>query len=123
MMKSLLAATAFVLGFAQAAFGAEKGFVCIGTEPFFAVVISLENGEMYVDAPEYTQTQTYRVEGPHEAQGLSDGVVTVFKGVDATATLVSEVLAGKCNDGMSDNEHPYHLILLEGNTVKYGCCR
>jgi len=122
-MKNLwiISATCF---FASLGAQAEsKTLNCIGTEPFFSVEINVEEAKMtYTDPVEHGHAHS--IVGPLQAAGVQDDVVMVFKckSMDVSATLLSEKLAGKCSDRMSEAEHTYHLIYRDGQLVKYGCC-
>lgn len=124
-MKQILLAAALVLGFSQVASANVNDLFCVGTEPFFALDISVANGMMKETSPEDLKGTMYKIDGPINAQGLQDSVVMVFKGhySDITLNVISEHVAGKCSDGMSDEEYSYHLVYVNGQNVKYGCCK
>ena len=124
-MKQILLAAALVLGFSQEASANVNRLFCVGTEPFYAIDIHVSSGMMKLTTPEDLNGTTYEIEGPINAQGIQDNVVMVFKGrySDITLNVISEHVAGKCHDGMSDEKYPYHLVYMHGDSVKYGCCK
>jgi uncharacterized membrane protein len=99
-----------------------KGFVCVGTEPFFSVDIDVNSGKLNYTAPEVLNGMDYKISKPMNAVGLNELTVVVFKGKGVNATVLSNDVGARCTDGMSDNEYSYHLVLTRGDIVNYGCC-
>ncbi len=123
-MKSLLILTMmFFSVFAKAT--AAQELECLGTEPFFGLKIDFENQEMSYAAPGEAKALISSIRTISQAQGMKSDMVTVIqsKNSETTATLIEKRIAGAaCNDGMSDREYVYHLVLNLPNKVLYGCC-
>jgi len=108
--------------FASTAHAELKGYVCMGTEPFYSVDIDVKKGELTYVAPEVIDGESYKISGPKHAAGMSEDSVAVFQGQNVSATILSASISGACSDGMSDNSYDYHLVLTKGDRVLYGCC-
>lgn len=93
-----------------------KDYECFGTEPFWGVSAN-DKTILYHDVVT-DKDLVLNVTNKLNAAGYSEDVATVYKTKYSSLTIV----AGECNDGMSDNEYKYHAVFNNGNTVFYGCC-
>jgi uncharacterized membrane protein len=123
-MFKIVIATAALVMFSTSAFAEFKGLVCFGTEPFWDIDINVTQGTLKYKAPENLKGTVYKMAKPVSAIGMGELTVMVFKGSrsDVSATVLSDQIAGKCSDGMSENEYTFHVVYRKGSEVKYGCC-
>lgn len=123
-MKILILAASALLASNAAHASEAQNFVCGGTEPFYSLTISGSKGLMTYSGPENLKGTSYAIKAPIHAAGLVSGTVSVIQGKKSpvSATLISNVMAGNCSDGMSDHEYAYHLVYKNGDEVLYGCC-
>lgn len=107
-MKKYLALVILSLSFNASA------LTCYGTEPFFGLAID----------------STSMSFGFYGAEGLSEKIISTtdargtkgFAYKVRTKNMSASIITGDCNDGMSDRNYPFHLLLERGNDVFYGCC-
>lgn len=100
-----------------------KGYLCVGTEPFYSLEIK-GNKMVYSDAVSEKKT-TYKVSRPVDAAGVSSGNAVSYreKNGKAVVTLLSSSMAGSdCSDGMSDNKYAYHMMFVTEKFTHFGCC-
>jgi uncharacterized membrane protein len=123
MIKSGLFAFALLAGSANV-HAEVKGLSCFGTEPFYTLDIDVAAKKLTYRNPATEQDEVHLVFPPLHADGLPETGVMVFKGrrTDVNVTVISDSLAGKCTDGMSEGEYAYHVVYTNGHVVKYGCC-
>lgn len=97
-------------------FASAADMKCNGTEPFWSV--SVKNGSLTYDNPSNDGSSVRTIESTRDAAGTMPGYITVIKTASSTLTVV----AGTCNDGMSDNEYSHHAVFDVDGTVFGGCC-
>lgn len=94
-----------------------KGYACMGTEPFFSLKVQGQN--LKLETPDGLNSQM-AVTGPITPHGVPEGAVAVYKSKEND--VVVSIVYGKCTDGMSDKEYPYHLVYSKDEHALYGCC-
>lgn len=91
----------------------EKGYNCIGTEPFWNVKVE-KAGITYHRMGEEPVVFPYQAA---KKQGAGSVYETTVKG----RRLVVAITPGECSDGMSDNTYPYSVQAdIDGETLR-GC--
>ncbi len=91
----------------------EKGFKCVGTEPFWSLQIE-KSGIVFHHMDEEPMTYPYR---PPQKQAKSQ-VYETFEGDSKLKIILTE---GKCSDGMSDDEYPYMVQVERDGQIYKGC--
>src|SRR5262245_36494745 len=114
-MKSIFALMCL---FAVHAHADVKGYVCLGTEPFYS--LKIQGTDLTLETPEDELPHRYVVTGPQTPEGLQDGYVSIYRS-EAQKAVIS-IVTGECTDGMSENKYGYHLVYVEGGRALYGCC-
>ncbi|MBC7427920.1 MAG: hypothetical protein H7336_04855 [Bacteriovorax sp.] len=96
---------------------AASDFSCGGTEPFWDLTIKGST----VTYNAFLADESIKVEkiiSRTQAAGTQEDTAVVIK----SETLTSTILAGECNDGMSDNIYSHRIVLTSGDSVLTGCC-
>lgn len=107
-MKNYLALVIFSLSFNASA------LTCYGTEPFFGLAI--DSTSMIFGFYGVGELRE-KIISKTDAQGTKDFAYKV-----RTNNMSASIITGDCNDGMSDRNYSFHLLLERGNDVFYGCC-
>lgn len=89
---------------------------CGGTEPFWSV--SVKNGILKYQDPSSLKALSLKVVSTQDAAGYTPGNIQVIKTKFTRLSLV----AGQCNDGMSDEVYSHHAIYEKDGVVLGGCC-
>lgn len=93
--------------------GLEKGFKCVGTEPFWSINVE-KSGIVFHHMDEEPMAYPYQ---PPQKQANSQ----VYETSTGDSKLKIIVTEGKCSDGMSEGEYPYTVqVERDGQTYK-GC--
>lgn len=112
MKKVFLALTAMVLSIPAFAINLD----CSGTEPFWNA--SVKNNIMTVSDPTLDTSAKLRVLSVNQAAGFTANNIMVVKTKYSRLTVV----AGDCNDGMSEETYSHHAVLERDGIVFGGCC-
>jgi uncharacterized membrane protein len=98
------------------AWGLPEGFRCFGTEPFWMIAPTAEGFEMTtpdtMDSPDLISVQDF---SPPDDVSLG----LFFRGTEKGVALTSQVLPGRCSDGMSERAYGLHYTDTAG---RLGCC-
>ena len=90
-------------------------YECFGTEPFWGAKIT--KTELSID--DFETQSTSKIMSRETAAGVGEDYAFIVRTKDQTAS----VIAGECNDGMSDNIYSHHIMIDNvGGRVVYGCC-
>lgn len=109
----------FLLALLSTASAFAGEYKCFGTEPFWSVDISISEKGITGDFDVFgLETKKITFNKEINAEGYNPNFIKVLVGDDAQANII----ANKCNDGMSDTVYPYEIILRDGDAVLYGCC-
>jgi uncharacterized membrane protein len=120
MKKSTLTLLALLSLNAFAA--AESQLTCFGTEPFWEINIS-NNNQMRLLYPGETD-QIFTLIQKTSASGTSGDFAFQISGHNTRTELLKlNIIKGNCNDGMSDIEYPYNVMVEHQNRLLYGCCK
>lgn len=122
-MKLQLLATLALITISNSAWA--SNYRCVGTEPFFNIVIDPSSKKLRYSTPTNVDGTVYAITKSLQADGLQTGNVFMFKGTksNVSATLTHSNIAGNaCSDGMSDTAYTYHLVFNRNLSVQYGCC-
>lgn len=110
-MKALMT---FILAISFSSAFADE-LACHGTEPFWGAKIT----DTAVIVDDFESTSTQAIASRTGAVGMQPDFVFVVK----TKNQSLSVVTGECNNGMSDEIFPYHVVFDRGDgTVFYGCC-
>ena len=112
-MKALMSVV-FLSLFAFAALASEIN--CSGTEPFWSLTVT--GDKMVYSSPIEEDNATFKVVSALQAAGFAPGYITVIKSKYTSLTLV----AGQCNDGMSDETYTHHAVFDKSGVILGGCC-
>ncbi|MBY0516575.1 MAG: hypothetical protein K2P81_06700 [Bacteriovoracaceae bacterium] len=113
-MKHLLFASLISVFSLSNAFAATLN--CGGTEPFWGLKVT--DKMMTFSSPELEKPVSLKVISKTEAAGFTAGFAFVVKSKFSSLS----VIAGECNDGMSDEVYSHHAIYENGGAVLAGCC-
>ena len=114
--KILFILCAFLLSFSFQAL-ASTDYSCFGTEPFWG--LKLEGSKVSLSFPLGDEVKTEQVISRVTAYGVNEDVAFVVKINNGSATIIG----GECNDGMSDEIYPSHIVFASEDSVYYGCCK
>ncbi|OFZ20977.1 MAG: hypothetical protein A2X94_06485 [Bdellovibrionales bacterium GWB1_55_8] len=109
----------FLIGTGAIAQAAET-YNCHGTEPFWSIEFDQTSGT-YADP--MNESVAVKVDNKREAAGFSAGVATVFDIYANGKKAVVAVTMNSCNNGMSDEEFDYQVVIIGNDDVLMGCCR
>ena len=106
-MKKFIALLSLTLTFSVMA---DTNFACLGTEPFWGLTVEGSNAT-FTSASDATQT-------------TETALITTVAGntVVTTESAKATIIAGECNDGMSDNVYSSSIEYKIGASTLYGCC-
>jgi uncharacterized membrane protein len=90
---------------------------CSGTEPFWNADVNSNSVTFNLVGDDSVKVSN--IKSITNAAGMSDGYAFV---IEADKNISLSILKGECNDGMSDNIYPFHVILKDSKNVFYGCC-
>ena len=100
----------------------ESSMTCVGTEPFWAVNVS-SNNQMTLLFPG-EDDQVFTINHKTSASGTSGDFAFQISGSNSRAEFLKlNIIKEKCNDGMSDLEYPYSVLVDHQNRILYGCCK
>ena len=98
------------------AWGLPEGFRCFGTEPFWMIAPTAEGFEITtpetMESPDIISVQDFS-----PPDDISLGLF--FRGAEKGGALTSQVLPGRCSDGMSERAYGLHYTDSAG---RLGCC-
>jgi uncharacterized membrane protein len=95
----------------------KMNFRCIGTEPFWSVVI--RNGSILFLTPDNADGEEWKFTPPAVSAGKWIYTTTDAKNRAVTITITE----GKCSDGMSEMEFAYRAAIKLGTINLNGCAR
>jgi uncharacterized membrane protein len=128
-ISSLLIAAAILLGFnSSAAMAGEKSArkvnSCFGTEPFWELEIT-NKVVQFKDAGNNIVMTIPKVT-PATAEGTNEDYIAMYQGktIDNPNKFMNVVIVGdaNCSDDMSEQRHPFFVLVLSGKKLYRGCC-
>ena len=95
---------------------ADTNYSCFGTEPFWNFSIQGENATFSMGDTSVNE----QVASITSAEGTPEDFAFLLT-TDRGAT--ASIIAGQCNDGMSDNVYTHNILYKSSEgSVFYGCC-